>query len=177
MKVKVLYLFLLSIFFTAGSLLNNPSIVLAKEEDSTAYYYLNYQEPADVYLGKGGVFMVRSSYNAVAVINRFVPNYLYPGDDLKFYDRWIDFGIYDYNTNPYLKLYGFNYVYFNLKSNTRPLWDQGDLSIYHWDPVKSDWVMCETYLVEMKSLPHGRLSCIMLDFGLYGIATKKSYIQ
>ncbi|NIT56688.1 MAG: hypothetical protein GWN00_10780, partial [Aliifodinibius sp.] len=38
----------------------------ADEEVSTAYYYLTYQEPADVYLGKAGVFMVSSSYNAQA---------------------------------------------------------------------------------------------------------------
>lgn len=177
MKLKNLLLPLISIIFVVQSALSYPTLVLAEGNDSTAYYYLVYQEPADVYLGMGGVYMDSSGYNAIAVINRFVPNYLYSSDVLKFYDRWIDFGIYDYNTNPYLRLYGFNYVYFNLKPNTRRLWDQGDLSIYHWNPTKKDWVRCETHLVELKNLPHGRVSCLMLDFGLYGMATKKSFIQ
>ena len=96
----------------------------AEEEVSTAYFALTYQEPADLSLGKAGVFMVSSSYNASATINRFEPYGTYPAEDLNFYDRWLDFGIYDYFGNPYLGLYGFNYAYFNLKYQTRKLWDE-----------------------------------------------------
>ena len=145
----------------------------ADEEVSTAYYYLIYQEPADVYLGKAGVFMVSSSYNAQATINRFVPDNSHPAQDLEFYDRWLDFGIYDYLGTPYLGLWGFNYAYFNLKYRTRYLWDAGELSIYRWDEDRNKWVECPSYLVEMKNLPHGRVTCIMTTFGLYGIAVEK----
>jgi hypothetical protein len=127
----------------------------AEEEVSTAYYTLTYQDQEDLFLGKAGVFMV------------------YPAEDLEFFDRWLDFGIYDYYGNPYLGLYGFNYVYFNLKYQTRRLWDEGELSIYRWDENKRDWVNCPSYLVEMKNLPHGRVTCIMTTFGTYGIATEK----
>lgn len=145
----------------------------AEEEVSTAYFALTYQEPADLSLGKAGVFMVSSSYNASATINRFEPYGTYPADDLNFYDRWLDFGIYDYFGNPYLSLYGFNYAYFNLKYQTRKLWDEGELSIYRWDVDRRDWIACPTFLVEMKNLPHGRVTCIMTTFGTYGIATEK----
>lgn len=144
----------------------------AEEEVSTAYYTIFYQEPADVYLGKAGVFMVNSSYNAIATINRFYPDNTYPSEDLRFYDRWLDFGIYDFLGNPYKGLYGFNYAYFDLKFNTRKLWDEGELSIYRWDVDRRNWVTCSSYLVEMKNLPHGRVTCIMTSFGLYGIATE-----
>jgi hypothetical protein len=117
--------------------------------------------------------MVSSSYNATATINRFVPNNTYPSEDLEFYDRWIDFAIYDYNANPYLGLWGFNYVYFNLKYHTRALWEEGELSIYHWDTTRKDWIECPTFLVEMKNVPHGRATCIMTSFGLYGLAVEK----
>lgn len=145
----------------------------AEDEVSTAYYPLTYQEQADLYLGKAGVFMVSSSYNATATLNRFEPQGIYPTEDLEFYDRWLDFGIYDYYGNPYLGLYGFNYAYFNLKYQTRRLWDAGELGIFRWDVNRGDWVECPTFLVEMKNLPHGRVTCIMIDFGTYGIATEK----
>lgn len=117
--------------------------------------------------------MLSSSYNAVATINRFDIDNTYPSDDLEFYDRWLDFGIYDYYGNPYLGLWGFNYVYFNLKYHTRQLWDAGDLNVYHWDAARKDWIKCPSYLVEMKNLPHGRITCVMTEFGLYGIASGK----
>ena len=146
---------------------------LAEEEVSTAYYALTYQDQEDLFLGKAGVFMVSSSYNATATINRFETKGIYPAEDLEFFDRWLDFGIYDYYGNPYLGLYGFNYVYFNLKYQTRRLWDEGELSIYRWDENRRDWVNCPSFLVEMKNLPHGRVTCIMTTFGTYGIATEK----
>jgi len=151
-----------------------PSISAVAEEDiSTEYFPLTYQQQADLYLGKAGVFVLSSSYNATATVNRIDPNYTYPSPDLEFFDRWLDFGIYDYYGNPYLGLWGFNYVYFNLKYETRRLWDEGELGIYRWDITKKDWVECSTYLVEMKNLPHGRVTCIMTTFGLYGIAVEK----
>ena len=172
MTLKDKLLYSLMIFVVLGFVFGSWDVAYA-EEDSTAYYDLLYQEPADVYLGKGGVFMVSSSYNATATINRFVPNNTYPAEDLEFYDRWIDFAIYDYNANPYLGLWGFNYVYFNLKYHTRALWEEGELSIYRWDTTRKDWIECPTFLVEMKNVPHGRATCIMTAFGLYGLAAEK----
>ena len=173
MKLKNHLLYLFAAIFVSGLFVSSWVTAFANEEVSTAYYSLTYQEPADVFLGKAGVFMVSSSYNASATINRFVPDNTYPADDLVFYDRWLDFGIYDYFGNPYLGLWGFNYAYFNLKYHTRRLWDEGELSIYRWDDVTNDWIKCPSYLVEMKNLPHGRVTCIMTTFGLYGIASEK----
>jgi hypothetical protein len=173
MKRKNFLLSLIFLLITFGLIFSPAKIASAEGVDSTAYYDLFYQVPADVYLGKGGVFMVSSSYNATATINRFVPDGAFPAEDLEFFDRWIDFSIYDYLGNPYLGLWGFNYVYFNLKYNTRILWEEGELSIYRWDTEQKDWIECPTFLVEMKNLPHGRVTCIMPDFGLYGIAVEK----
>lgn len=173
MKQKNLILTFLLLSLISIIAFSSPGYAFAEEGDSTAYYGLTYQEPADVFLGKGGVFMVSSSYNATATINRFVPRGGYPDPGIEFFDRWIDFAIYDYLGNPYLGLWGFNYVYFNLKYHTRTLWDAGKLSIYKWDEIRDEWTKCPTYLVEMDRLKHGRLSCLMTDFGLYGIAMEK----
>lgn len=174
MKLKNLLLILFATLLLIGLVAATWIPVFAEEEEvSTAYFPLSYQEQFDLFLGKAGVFMVSSSYNATATVNRFDPHGLYPTEDLEFHDRWLDFGIYDYYGYAYKGLYGFNYAYFNLKYHTRKLWDQGDLSIYYWDSVKRDWVKCQTFLVEMKNLPHGRVTCIMTAFGTYGIATEK----
>lgn len=173
MKSRILLPTLLTTTIVLGLICGTWNPALAEEEVSTAYYTITYQEPADVHLGKAGVFMVSSSYNAIATINRFDPDATYPSEDLEFHDRWLDFGIYDFLGNPYLGLWGFNYAYFNLKYNTRKLWDEGVLSIYRWDVDRRIWVKCPSYLVEMKNLPHGRVTCIMTTFGLYGIATER----
>jgi len=173
MRVRNPLLYILGTFIVLGLTYGIWIPAFAEEDVSTAYYSLTYQEPADVFLGKAGVFMVKSSYNAIATINRFDLDNTYPSNDLEFYDRWLDFGIYDYLGNPYLGLWGFNYAYFNLKYNTRRLWDEGELSIYHWDINRMDWIKCPSFLVEMKNLPHGRVTCIMTSFGLYGIASEK----
>lgn len=174
MMNKKFVLLTFSILIAGSLFFSNFGSASGNENDSTAYYYLTYQEPADVYLGMAGIFMVNSSYNAVAVINRFIPDYRFPAEDLNFYDRWTLFGVYDYNANPY-PMYGLNYAYFNLKNHTRELWDAGELGIYHWDTAKKRWVVCPTLLVESKNLPHGRVSCVMREFGLYGIATEKKF--
>lgn len=173
MRKKRFLLNLFNLLIVVGLAAAMWGSAFAEEEVSTAYYALTYQEPVDLSLGKAGVFMVSSSYNASATINRFEPYGTYPAEDLNFYDRWLDFGIYDYYGNPYLGLYGFNYAYFNLKYQTRKLWDEGELSIYRWDIDRRDWIECPTFLVEMKNLPHGRVTCIMTTFGTYGIATEK----
>lgn len=172
MKQKNLPLYLFATLILLAITLGYTNQALAEEEVSTAYYSLKYEEEADLYLGKAGVFMVSSSYNATATLNRFDPDNTYYADDLEFYDRWLDFGIYDDYGNPYLRLWGFNYAYFNLKYQTRRLWDDGELNIYRWDVDRRDWIECPTYLVEMKNLPHGRATCIMTTFGLYGIASE-----
>jgi hypothetical protein len=172
-KLKNYLLPFFAVFFVFGFVFSTWVPAFAEEDVSTAYFSLTYQEPIDVFLGKAGVFMVSSSYNAIATINRFDPDNTYPSQDLEFYDRWLDFGIYDYLGNPYQGLWGFNYVYFTLKYNTRRLWDLGELSIYRWDKISRKWVECPSYLVEMKNLPHGRVTCIMTTFGLYGIAAEK----
>lgn len=174
MRRKKLLLILFAIAIIAGSVGISVQPVLAEEEEvSTAYFRIFYEQQVDLFLGKAGVFMLSSGYNATTTLNRFDPKGFYPTEGLEFYDRWLDFGIYDYYGNAYQTLYGFNYAYFNLKYHTRKLWDQGELSIYRWDSSRKDWVKCHTYLVEMKNLPHGRLTCIMTTFGTYGIATEK----
>ena len=71
MKLKLFLIFGFVITIGMGLAFGFYRMVYAEEEVSTSYYSIFYQEPADVHLGKAGVFMLSSSYNAVATINRF----------------------------------------------------------------------------------------------------------
>lgn len=145
---------------------------LAKE-DTIAYFELAQQQPNEIFLGKGGVYMVSSSYSGTAGITRKDPNYLYPPGNLVFVERWIEFQIYDSRGVAFPVLWGFNYVFFNLSHDTRRMVDEGDLKIYHWDALKRSWIECPTLLVVDENEPHGRAACVMTSFGLYGLAYEK----
>ncbi|HUV29238.1 MAG TPA: hypothetical protein VMW34_17890, partial [Anaerolineales bacterium] len=60
MKQKNLPLYLFATLILLAITLGYTNQALAEEGVSTAYYSLNYQEEADLYLGKAGVFMVSS---------------------------------------------------------------------------------------------------------------------
>lgn len=144
------------------------------EEFSSAIFELTPEGPAEVFLGRGGIYMVNSVYDATAVINRIKPNKLiHPHQNLDFLDRWIEFFIYDDFAVAYQTLWGLNYVYFNLTYDHRILWDEGLLSIYYWDPAQVKWIVCPSFLVADENLPHGRIACVMQKFGTYGLAISK----
>lgn len=172
MRVKNRWLGLLSILAVLSLTAGIWGPALAKE-DNTAYFDIVFQEPAEVFLGKGGVFMVSSNYTGSAGITRKDPSGLYPAKDLVFVERWIEFRIYDPKGVAFPTLWGFNYVYFNLTSETRKMVDGGDLKIYQWDTSKSSWTECPTLLVATENQPHGRAACVMTRFGLYGLGYEK----
>lgn len=174
MRIGKILLAIFALFFCVALLGFNWLQTYAMEEFSSANFEIFAHEPTEVYLGRGGVYMVDSAYNATAVINRLKPDkLLIPYQNLDFVDRWIEFFIYDDFGDAFQTLWGFNYVYFNLTYDHRTLWDQGFLSIYYWDALQRKWIICPSFLVEDENLPHGRAACVMQKFGTYGLAINK----
>lgn len=172
MYSKRVFLFMAALLIACSALGATWASGLAREAREWSTFTLTLEQPEDVFLGKGGVFMVSSSYNGYAVISRWEPYGLkHPG--LKFVDRWIEFRIYGQDTEEFEILYGFNYVYFNLTNAQRQLWNSDDLRIYHYDESTAKWVECPTYLVANENSPNGRLTCVMTEFGFYGLAMEK----
>lgn len=173
-NIKNAFLALIAVFICSSVLGVRWTQGFAMEEFSSANFELVADEPAEVYLGRGGIYMVDSAYNATAVINRIKPNKLiHPHQNLEFVDRWIDFSIYNNFGVAYQTLWGLNYVYFNLTYDHRELWEEGLLSIYYWDPGQVKWIVCPSFLVADENLPHGRITCVMQKFGTYGLAMNK----
>lgn len=170
MKSRSLIFSLLAMLIAFCAVGSAWSVASAREPNESANFFLTFLEEAEVFLGKGGIYMPTSGYNAVAVINRWEP-YGIDHKGLKFVERWIEFRIYDYDTTEEFNiLLGVNYVYFNLTDLERKMWDAGKLSIYYFNEINNKWEACWTYLVPNESLPNGRVSCVMPGFGYYGLA-------
>jgi hypothetical protein len=145
----------------------------ATHDDEFAPFDLVYGEPQELYLGKAGIVVTKSYYNAQAMIGRIQPNPDYPADDLDFADRWVDYHIFDYFGYPYTVFYGLNYVYFELVEETRSDWEEGVLSIYYYNPVSFEWEVCPTFFIDGNKKQKDRVTCVMPGFGLYGLAEAK----
>ena len=145
----------------------------AVSEPDSATFWLTTEQPAEVYLGKGGVSMVKNYYNGSAVIHRIEPDKTYPSKDLQFVERWIEFHVFTPWGEPAPDFLGLNYVYFDLTKRERLAWEDGLLNIYYYDRYQYEWLPCPTKYVADENPPHGRLACVMTDFGLFGLAKLK----
>ncbi len=173
MKFKKPALALVALVIACGALIGSQESGLAVSEPDSATFWLTEGQPAEVYLGKGGVSMVKNYYNGSAVIFRIEPYKTYADEDLRFIERWIEFHVYDPQGAPAASFLGLNYVYFNLTKQEKLAWEDGLINIYYYDRYLYDWIACPTNYVADENPPHGRLSCVMTDFGLFGLATEK----
>src|SRR3990170_5736457 len=133
---------LVALAIAIGVLARSQESGLAKSEPDSATFWLTYEQPAEVYLGKGGVFMVKSYYNGSAVISRIEPDITYADEDLRFIERWIEFHVFDALGATAVSFLGLNYVYFDLTKEERLAWERGEISIYRYDRFKIDWIEC-----------------------------------
>jgi hypothetical protein len=146
---------------------------LADSDNNFQIFDLVYGEPQELYLGKAGIVVTKSYYNATAMIMRVQPSPDYPQDELDFADRWVDYHIFDNFGYSYTVFYGLNYVYFELIEETRTDWEEGALSIYYYNPVSVQWEVCPTFFVDGHRKQKDRVTCVMPGFGLYGLAVEK----
>lgn len=128
-----------------------------------------FQEEVDLFAGNAGVFMPNSAFSANLSVERLRSTNV-PGQ-LRFHQNWLNVQMFDLQGNAFERVFGLVYVYFNLDNRTRQLWDAGDLQIYRHDESQRGWAPCGvTVLIETKNQPHGRLSCVASNWGLYGLA-------
>lgn len=134
---------------------------------------LTFRESADVYQGRAGLFTPSSNYTGEAVLTRYPLDSGVYQHGLDFTHDLLDVQVLDSQGDPFTKVYGLNYVYFNLNNYTRRAYDRGDLNIYHYNPDAKSWSACNVQvLIDTKNQPNGRLACIIEDFGLYGMAIR-----
>ncbi len=133
---------------------------------------LTFQQPADIYRGRAGAFFPISNYTGFAALWRFEPTERLLDRRLEFIQRMLELRLFDPQGNEFERAFGLNYVYFNLNRMTRIEWFAGELSIYHFDPDLRRWEVCPSHFVETKNQPHGRIACVVSEFGIYAQARK-----
>jgi len=147
-----------------GAYLNDETAVVGTAS-------LTFGESADIYQGRAGFFTPSSNYSGKAVLTRYQFDSGVYQHGLDFTKDLMNVQVLDSQGVPFTKLYGLNYVYFNLNNYTRRAYERGDLNIYYYNPEAKTWSACAAQmLINTKNQPNGRLACIIEDFGLYGMA-------
>jgi hypothetical protein len=131
------------------------------------------QAREDVFLGRSGVFLPSSAYTGELTLTRIEPKSTRISG-LRFTEPFIEVQLTTGSNSQVKQVTGIVYVYFKLLSWERRLWDDGNLSIYQLDTKTGKWVACPNLkLVAGKNSPHGRLACVMTDFGTFAMATEE----
>jgi hypothetical protein len=129
-------------------------------------------KPADAWFGQAGVYFSNSAYSGKVILTRPAlgtrksPDARRGKQDLAASHRYLEFKVEDPAWKQVSLLRGLNYVYFNLNSEERVLWNKGDLAIYFFDTGEGEWVECLANHLVSKG-DHGRLGCLAAYTGLY----------
>jgi hypothetical protein len=144
--------------------------VTEAEEERISTTRVVFEERQDAYQGGAGLYMPSSNYTGWLELERIMPADTNVNSKLRFQQDLIRVGVYDSKMRLFDNVWGFNYLYFNLTSATRRLYDQGKLDIYYYDTGKKAWQPCGVQVFVNKGY-HGRLSCVISNWGLYALAT------
>ena len=171
-RYKIIFLVLALVIAIAG--LGSSWIpAAAAKTNETVIKSLTFEQPADIYLRKGGVYFSSSNYTGEARLTRFQAAGVYLNRNLEFVQPLTEIRANSLSGVEFRTLWGIVYVYYNLTSEQRAAWTKGDLSIYQYDPIKKTWSACPSLLVQDESAKFGRLACVIPAFGVYGLAISK----
>jgi len=174
MTARKIFLSLLAfaIFVGATGLGWNPAFA-AKTPEKTITQKITAQAKEDVFLGRSGVFFPSSAYTGEITLTRYEFKSAKVGS-LHFTEPSVEVSLSTSSKSQIKKVTGVVYVYFKLLSWERRLWDEGSLGIYQLDPKTGKWTACPNVkLVAGKNSPHGRIACVMTEFGTFAMATKE----
>jgi len=128
----------------------------------------------DIYLGNAGIYLPNSNYTGTVTLERYDPAKSNTVKNIQFTQQLLEVTVTNSQGNQLSQVSGLNYVYFNLDEQSRSAYDKGELAIYHYNPQQEAWVQCQyPLLISDKNKPYGRMACIILNFGLYGVAQQK----
>lgn len=174
MKSRKMLQFVVALVITLVTIGNGwmPSSA-AKETVKKVTQKITAQAREDVFLGRSGVFFPSSAYTGDLTLTRIEPKSTRISG-LRFTEPFIEVSLATGSKDQVKKVTGIVYVYFKLLSWERRLWDEGNLSIYQLDSKSGKWVECPNLkIVAGKNSPHGRLACVVTEFGTYAMATTK----
>jgi hypothetical protein len=168
MKFKKFFIALIAL----GLLLSVTATALAGGSTVSVTKSITAGKNNDVYNGNGGVYFSNSVYDGKVTLTRMVAAAPYTHKAPKFHSRLSEYHLYQNNTE-IKSPRGYIYVYFNLDKTSKPFWDKGDISVFHYNTKKAVWQECSVVVyIKSKNTPYGRLACVTNESGVFGLGLK-----
>ena len=152
----VLVLFLASTLLAAGGTSTTQSI--------------SFGENTDVSLGKAGLVFSGSQYDGTVTLTRVNKGNLPGISKPEFTQHLLNTRLVNSEGKKITNLVGPVYVYFKIRGAETRLWNNGDLTIYYFNPVTGKFVQCPTHYIFKTGT--SRVSCRISKMGLYGVGKK-----
>ena len=152
-----------------------PSLPVSdKNSKDTSWQWVDLGDKVDAYKGNSGIYMPSAGVSGWLKIERFDASNDEMPIGLRFAQDLVEVGLFDKKLDQIdVRMYGMNYLYFNLTSVSRKAYDAGNLGIFSYNQDTDKWEACQVeMLIKTKNGPNGRLACIVNDFGLYALAYK-----
>ena len=126
----------------------------------------------EIFIGNGGVFLDNSRHIGKLVVKAREP--VNRGWH-QFTQRILDVRVFNEDGKQFDDVYGLVRVYFTLDKYQRAKWEDpaSNMSIWTFNEAVGGWSKCVTHLVESSQFTRGRLSCLVHNYGIYGLAWTK----
>lgn len=153
--------------------------VVAQKPTDRLEVKVDFGNQFDISIGNSGVSQRESGFRGTIVVEKYES----PPDFTSWHiwtQKYMDVRIYENSGRLYDSIYGILQVYFDLDSTQRGIWERPDsnMNIWHYDITVGRWVKCPTIITfHLEDYPHGRLSCAISSFGLYGIGWTQPTIE
>lgn len=153
--------------------------VIAQRPTDRLEVQVDFGDYIDISIGNSGVSQEDSGYRGTIVVEKYES----PPDFTSWRiwtQKYMDVRIYENSGRLYDATFGIMQVYFDLDRTQRNIWETrgSNMSIWHYDITVGHWVKCPTIIsFHLEDYPHGRLSCSLRSFGLYGLAWTQPTIE
>lgn len=133
---------------------------------------LVFNQPYDVSIGNGGVFLDNSQMRGTLVLRAEESRGKFGLSWHQFTQRIIDFQVYERDGDPFEWVYGNVRIYFNLDKFQYDKWidEEANMSIWYFDKLAGGWKKCPTHWEATPGLDKGRLWCLARHYTRYGVA-------
>ncbi len=138
-------------------------------------FNVTYNEPADVWQGRAGMYFPASAYTGVVTLarqgmgNDTRMDHRLGQQGLRLMSPYLDFQLETSAGTQVGRVVGLVYVYFNLYSSDLTLWRNNQLAIYTYDPANQEWVECLVNQLVIKGSSSYRLACIATQTGVFAL--------
>jgi hypothetical protein len=138
-------------------------------------FNVTFNEPADIWQGRAGVYLPASAYSGLATLTRSGMgndtrmDHQLGRQNLTLMSPYLDFQLQTSAGTQVDRIVGLAYIYFNLYSGDLAVWRNNQLAIYTYDPTNQKWVECLVNQLVINGTSSYRLACIATQTGIFAL--------